>query len=207
MSLSLSIIMPALNEAANIEGAIQGASSACLSSGIEDFEILVMTCLDRNGRSDGTVDIVRRLAVEDPRIRSIHVDGYQKLGEKFRNAVGYATKEYSVMIPGDNENDSSSFPVIFQKIGTADMVVSYTSNPEVRSMYRRILSRVYTFSLNVLFLKHMPYYNGINVYRVCDLRQALPQTDSFAYSAEILLTLLKKGKTFTIVPILSLIHI
>ena len=36
------------------------------------------------------------------------------------------------MIPGDNENDPASFPVIFSNIGKADMVVSYTSNPEER---------------------------------------------------------------------------
>lgn len=200
MAISLSVIVPALNEAKNIEAAISGVLRATADAGISDVELLVMTCLDRELKSDGTVDIVRRLAQADPRIRSIHVDGYQKLGEKFRNAVGLATKEYCMMIPGDNENDPASFPVIFSNIGKADMVVSYTSNPEERPLYRRVISRIYTTSLNLMFWHRMPYYNGINVYRTVDLRGALPSTDSFAYAAEILLTLLKQKKSYVVVP-------
>lgn len=201
MSVSLSVIVPALNEAKNIEGAITGIVRSLSESGIFDAEILVMTCLDRHGRHDGTVDIVRRLSESEPRIRSMHVDDYQKLGEKFRNAVRLATKEYIIMIPGDNENDSSSFQEIFRQIGKADMVVSFTSNPEVRTLYRRFLSRTYTLALNIFFWHGMPYYNGINVYRTADLREALPETDSFAYAAEILVRLLNKKLSYVVVPI------
>ncbi|MBU1034431.1 glycosyltransferase family 2 protein [Patescibacteria group bacterium] len=201
MPISLSIIVPALNEARNIEAAIAGIVHSLDESGIIDAEILVMTCLDRNGQHDGTVDIVKRLSEADQRIRSIHENGYQKLGEKFRNAVRLAAKEYVIMIPGDNENDPSSFPEIFRQIGKADMVVSYTSNPEVRSLYRRFLSRTYTLALNLFFWHGMPYYNGINVYRTADLREALPETDSFAYAAEILVKLLNKKHSYVVVPI------
>lgn len=200
MAISLSVIIPALNEVKNIEGAITGVQRALADADISDFELLVMTCLDRELQSDGTVDIVRRLASADPRVKSVHVDGYQKLGEKFRNGAKLAGKEYCMMIPGDNENDPASFPIIFSSIGKADMVISYTSNPEARPLYRRLLSKIYTFSLNLMFWHWLPYYNGINVYRSQDLREALPSTDSFAYAAEILLTMLKKKKSFVTVP-------
>ncbi len=201
MTSSLSVIMPALNEAQNIEAAISGVFGALRDAGIFDAEILVMTCLDRNGTHDGTVDIVRRLGAADPRIRSIHVEGYQRLGEKFRNAVLLAAKEHIVMIPGDNENDSTSLPEIFRQIGKSDMVISYTSNPEVRPLHRRVISRIYTIGLNILFWHGLPYYNGINVYRTAELRNALPMTESFAYSAEILITLLRRKKSYVVVPV------
>ena len=201
MGVSLSVIMPALNEAQNIEAALRGVFQALEVSSISNAEVLVMTCLDRNGTRDETVEIVQRLSEAEPRIRLVHVDAYQKLGEKFRTAVQLASKEYCVMVPGDNENDSTSLPVIFGEIGKADMVVSYTSNPEVRSLYRQFLSRTYTLALNVLFWHGLPYYNGINVYRKEDLLTALPTTDSFAYSAEILITLLRSQQTYVVVPI------
>lgn len=201
MAISLSVIIPALNEAKNIEAAITGVRRELDAAHITDAEFLVMTCLDRDGKSDGTVDIVRRLAVDDPRIRSVHVDGYQKLGEKYRNAVKLATKEYIIMIPGDNENDPSSFREIFQRIGTADMILSYTVNPKLRPMHRRIISWIYTKSLNLLFRHHLHYYNGVAVYRVDQLRQAMPETDSFAYAAEIVIKLLDQGKSFVEVPV------
>jgi len=198
---SVTVIMPALNEAENIEAAIRGSVGALSESEIDDFEILVMTCLDARGQHDGTVDIVRKIENEDTRIKAIHTEGYQDLGEKYRLAVSLASKEHVVMIPGDNENDESSFPEIFKNIGNADMVISYTSNPETRSMYRRVLSRTYTLGLTVLFWHGLPYYNGINVYRPEDLRRALPQTKSFAYSAEILINLLRQNKKYVAVPI------
>jgi glycosyltransferase involved in cell wall biosynthesis len=201
MTVNLSVIMPALNEAKNIEGAVRGVLTLLQEVQITDFEILVLTCLDRNGENDGTVDIVRRLAAEEPRVKSIHVDGYQRLGEKFRNGVLAASKEYIVMIPGDNENDPRSLVDIFHRIGEADMVLSYTMNPEVRPKHRWIISWIYTQTLNVLFGHRLKYYNGINVYRSADLRSALPTTDSFAYSAEIVLNLLHRKKTYVQVPI------
>lgn len=201
MPVSLSVLMPALNEAQNIGAAINGVIEALHIAGISDFEILVLTCLDRNGASDGTVEIVRRLAAADPRIRSVHVDGYQRLGEKFKNGVLLASKEYVVMIPGDNENDSTAFPELFRQVGKADMVVSYTANMEARPLHRRVISRIYTLALNMLFWHGMPYYNGINAYRAADLKTALPQTESFAYSAEILITLLRRKKSYVVVPV------
>lgn len=201
MAVSLSILMPALNEAKNIEGAINGALHVLRQVGIVDFEILVLTCLDRNGENDGTVDIVRRMSETEPRVRSIHVDGYQRLGEKFRNGVLAAQKDFIVMIPGDNENDPMSFVEIFRRIGEADMILSHTINPEVRPMHRRVISWIYTKSLNVLFRRRMKYYNGINVYRTAQLREALPKTDSFAYSAEIVVNLLRQNRSYVEVPV------
>lgn len=200
-NVSLTILVPALNEAKNIEAAVRGALHVVGEVGITDFEVLVLTCLDRHGENDGTVDIVRRLSVEEPRIKSVHVEGYQRLGEKYRNGVMLASKQYIVMIPGDNENDPTSFREILQRIGSADMVLSYTVNPEVRPKHRRVISWIYTKSLNLLFNRHLHYYNGINVYRTADLRNALPMTDSFAYSAEIVLNLLKQRKSFVEVPV------
>ena len=200
MEISLSVIVPALNEAKNIEAAITGVQRELAAAKISNAEFLVMTCLDRDGKSDGTVDIVRRLAIADPRIRSIHEEGDQKLGEKYRKAAQIATKEYIMMIPGDNENDPASFREIFGHIGSADMLLSYTSNPEMRPLHRRVISWIYTRSLNLLFRHHLRYYNGINVYRVDQLRDALPMTDSFAYSAEIVLNLMKQHRSYVEVP-------
>ncbi len=201
MAISLSVLMPALNEAKNIEGAVRGVLGIMATLGIDDFEILVLTCLDKNGENDGTVDIVRRLSEVEPRVKSIHVAGYQRLGEKFRNGVLAAAKEYVVMIPGDNENDPQSFIEILGRVGQADMILSYTVNPEARPKHRRVISWVYTHALNLLFGHRMKYYNGINVYRSADLRAALPKTDSFAYSAEIVLNLLRQKKTYVEVPV------
>lgn len=198
----MSIIMPAFKEAKNLENAVKETITALAASGITDYEILIMTCVDREGKHDGTPDIADRLVTEDSHTRHAHSPTFIGLGDQYRKAVGLAAKTYVMMVPGDNENDSSSMPKILSHLGEADIIVTYTANPEVRAWYRRFLSRWYTRILNILFDQKMPYYNGINAYRTEDLKQALPTTDSFAFMAEILLRLLKKGKTYVIVPIL-----
>ena len=63
---SLSIVIPACNEAANIEGAVE----SLLQQDYPDFELILVD--DRS--TDGTGQIVDRLARREPRIRALHVN-------------------------------------------------------------------------------------------------------------------------------------
>src|SRR5512141_1681423 len=61
----LSIIIPACNEAANIERSVE----SLLQQDYRDFEIILVD--DRS--TDGTGEIIDRLARSEPRIRALHV--------------------------------------------------------------------------------------------------------------------------------------
>ena len=61
----LSIVIPACNEAANIEAAVE----SLLRQDYPNFEIVLVD--DRS--TDGTGEIIDRLAVREPRIRALHV--------------------------------------------------------------------------------------------------------------------------------------
>jgi glycosyltransferase involved in cell wall biosynthesis len=192
--------MPALNEAANIEAAVEGVLRVVDELGI-DTELLVLTCVDARGCSDGTVDIARRLAAEDRRVRSIHSPRYQRLGEKFRHAIVLASKTYFVMVPGDNEFDPTSIAQVFARLGEADLIICHASNPEVRPWRRRILSRTYTLLANIMFGYHLRYYNGMNIYRAADLKRLPPLSDSFALGVESVVLLLRAGRSRLEVPV------
>jgi glycosyltransferase involved in cell wall biosynthesis len=192
---SLSVLMPALNEAANIESAVRGVLRILDELGMAG-EILVLSCVDRDGTSDGTVEIVRALAAADPRVRSLHSERYEHLGEKLRHGILAASKAYAMYVPGDNEIEPASVRLVLRQIGTADVVLCHPLNPEMRALHRRVLSRAYTALLNVLFAQRVRYYNGVNVYRTADLQAALPGTDSFALGAEMVLRQLRAGRTY-----------
>jgi glycosyltransferase involved in cell wall biosynthesis len=200
MMPSLSVIVPALNEEKNIAAALRNVEAALALSGVNDYEIIVATCVDRDGTMDKTTEIVKENAARDPRIRLLHSNVFRPLGANYRNAVLAATKEYVVMVPGDNENDSASFPILFRAMGSADMVLAYTENQEDRPWHRRALSKTYIWMLNVLFGHHLRYYNGTNLYKRELLLTALPTTESFTYASEIVLTLLKRGASYIEVP-------
>jgi len=111
-----------------------------------------------------------------------------------------ASFEYFVMMPGDNENPSSAMLPAFDAIGSADIVVPYVKR-EGRALPRRIASRAYVALMNTVFGLNLRYYNGTCIQRTANLRDIYIETDSFAYQAEILVKLLRQGKTFVEVPI------
>src|SRR5581483_5716399 len=53
----------------------------------------------------------------------------------------------------------------------------------------------------LLFRLNLKYYNGTVVHRLENLRGITVNTDSFAYQSEILIKLLKKGKSYVQVPV------
>jgi len=201
MPPTLSVLIPALNEAANLRAAVRGVLGIVDQVGL-DAEVIILSCFDKNGSGDGTVEVARRLAAEDRRVSTVHVDGYQSLGMKFRAGILLASGTHLILIPGDNEFVPASMKRVFEHIGRADMILCYTANPEIRPWHRRIASGIYIHALNILFFHRIKYYNGTNVYRTEDLRQVLPGTDSFAVLAEIVLRLLHAEKTYIEIPVL-----
>jgi hypothetical protein len=195
MNASLTVLMPALNEAANIEAAVTGVLGVLDELGM-DGEVLVLSCVDRDGTDDGTAAIVRRLAGKDARVRSLHGDHYEHIGEKLRHGIFAASKSHAMYVPGDNEIQPASLRDVLRRIGTADLVLCHPVNPEVRAWHRRLISRAYVALLNAMFGQRVRYYHGVNVFRTADLQAAPPTTNSFALGAEIVLRQLRAGRTY-----------
>ena len=63
LRLSLSLVMPGLNEEASVEGAVR-RSLAALEKHADEFEIIVID----DGSTDGMGEIADRLAGENPRV-------------------------------------------------------------------------------------------------------------------------------------------
>ncbi|MDP3696904.1 MAG: glycosyltransferase family 2 protein, partial [Candidatus Taylorbacteria bacterium] len=144
---SVSVIVPGLNEAGNIEKAVLVIVAALEKQKITDYEIIMID----DGSTDGMNKIVDRMATENSRFRAFHNQTPKGLGCAFRTGVSLAAKEYVGWFPGDNENLPESMKNIFEQIGKADAIIPYTFNPWVRPLYRRLLSAVYTATFNTLF--------------------------------------------------------
>ena len=193
---TLSIIMPALNEEANIRDAVAEAIAA-VGDRFSDYEILLFD----DGSRDRTGALMDELARGNPRIRVTHNPTPRNLGVVYRQGVDMARYEHVVMIPGDNENPSAAMQAPFEAVGSADMVVPYPETAQARSWARKLLSRTYVALLNWLAGRRLRYYNGTVIHRTENLRRLGSWTQSFAYQSEILLKLLAAGKTCREVPI------
>lgn len=191
MPRSISVVMPALNEALNLEEAV-AETKAELAKHFDDLEILIVD----DGSTDRTGEIADRLAKEDPRVRAFHNDGNQGLGYSYFRGVREATKEFFMMVPGDRENSLEGMAPMWPLLGTADVVVPYTSNPEVRPFVRRVFSRCSTALMNTLFGLRLRYYNGTVVHRLATLRSVHVENHGFLYQAETLVRLIKGGASY-----------
>lgn len=168
-----------------------------------DYEILIIDCLDKDGKDDGTREIAKELAVSDRHIRHIQ-NPYVSLGYKYWQGVDSAKFKYITWFPGDNETSLEAIKDILKSAGKFDIVIPYTVNTEVRPLKRRIISRLYTFLINMMFGLNLRYFNGPAVHKVA-LLKALPQSTrenrGFSFNAEILVRLIKAGHSYIEMPI------
>lgn len=197
----ISIIMPAYMEAQNIAGAVASTVGAAQAVGLTDYEILIVTCTRPDGSHDGTPDIAAQLARNNPHIKVFNTS-YGNLGEKFWIGVDNAKFPYVVLVASDNEISREAIQSMLVSAGKADIVTSYAANMEVRPFMRRVISRLFTFLMNIITGRRLKYYNGMCLHRVELLKKVPVRNTSFAYMAESLTYLLSKGYSFYEVPIM-----
>ena len=147
----VSIIVPTYEEAGNIEELLRRIREALESSGISDYEVIVV---DDNS-PDGTCDIVRRIGERDPRVRCILRERERGLSsavvEGFRRARG----EYLVVMDADLQHPPEVIPRLIEALEKgADVAVAsrYARGGGVEkwSRVRLFMSRVGTIGVKVL---------------------------------------------------------
>jgi TPP-dependent pyruvate/acetoin dehydrogenase alpha subunit/glycosyltransferase involved in cell wall biosynthesis len=188
---TISVFIPALNEDRNLEPTVARLIEA-LAVTVEDYEIIIID----DGSSDATGAIADRLAAENSLIRVLHNPRNMGLGHCFVQSCREARKNFFVYIPGDNTWPYRSFVELLGNLGRADVVTSYSINPDVRPFSRRIVSRLYTEVVNLLFGRHLQYFNGLTIYPVEFLRRDPVTTFGFGFQAEVLLKALNSGLSY-----------
>src|SRR3989344_456608 len=195
--MNISVIIPAYNEEKNIRPTVEGLVSVFKDKTLNDYEILIFN--DKS--TDKTGEIVDKLAMEHKEVRGIHNPINRGFGYNYKRGVELAQGKYVLMIPGDDETDLDSIDSLLNSIGKADLILSYTTNMEVRKISRRIVSGIFVKFLNAIFGLRLKYYNGVCIHRTDLARKSIPTTFGFAFAAEMSIKLLKSGFSFVEVPI------
>lgn len=193
---SVAFVVPALNEEANLEPTVRGILKA-LEGRPNPGRILVFD----DGSTDATGALADRLAAADPRVRALHNGRTMGLGYNYFHGLELASEDYVMMVPGDNEIPETAIQILLDQLGKADLIVPYLTGSEARPWGRRLVSRAFVMTLNLLFGLSLKYYNG-----PCLLKRALVlsvpvRTEGFAYMAAILVTLLGEGHSYVEVAI------
>ena len=193
--LSLSVIMPALNEENNILAAVN-----CTLDSFDAFSISGEIVVINDGSIDKTSDLVNELMEGNKCIRLIEHRTPQGIGASFWDGVDSAHGNVVVLLPGDNENDSTEIFRYYKLLEHVDIVIPFVFNREVRSFLRNFLSYVFRFIINTTFLVNLNYTNGTVIYRKEILKKLKYRSDGFFFQTDILIRLVKLNYLFAEVP-------
>lgn len=188
---SLSVVVPALNEERNL-GATVAEILAEIPRHFDNYEVLIVD----DGSTDRTGEIADVLARQNPAVRVFHNRENQGYGKAYFRGVSEAAKDYVVLVPGDGENDLAGMSTIWPLIGTADLIVPFTLNPQIRPWSRRVFSRLGTVTMNALFGMRLRYFNGTVVCRADALRSIRVETWGYLFQAECLVRLVRRGARY-----------
>ena len=118
---SLSVVMPAHNEAENIETAVLDALAAA-SAVADAYEVVVVD----DGSTDATAAIVEAMAATvGPEVRLIRNQGNQGYGPTVRRALAAATMEWILFTDSDCQFDFAEVALLVPLTDDADIVTGW----------------------------------------------------------------------------------
>ena len=200
MKDGLSIIVPAYNEQKTLAASVRSAADAARQAGL-DFEILIVN----DCSTDSTGDVARQIAAANPRVRALDNPVNLGMGGAFKTGLRAAAYSHAMVFPADNEHPVEGVLPILRARGKADIIIPFVTNPEIRALHRRVISKCYVGLVNFFFAQNIPYYNGLVIQRTDLLRSIDIQTDSFSFQTEAILKLLKKGASWS--PVGAPLHV
>src|SRR5215468_4490789 len=117
--MRLSVLIPVYNERAVAEKSLRLVLAAPVPDGVERELVVVDDC-----STDGTSDILKRLAAEFEEIRLFRHEKNQGKGAAVRTAIQKAQGDFCLIQDADLEYDPAEYPVLLRPLldGRADAV-------------------------------------------------------------------------------------
>ncbi|MBX3412074.1 MAG: NAD-dependent epimerase/dehydratase family protein [Pirellulales bacterium] len=176
---SLTIVIPAFNEAGNLESIVRYALDE-VAELVDDFEILIVN----DGSHDGTGVIADDLAAAHPRVRVIHHPFNVGYGGAQKTGFRYAQKNWVVLVPADHQFDVKHLALFLDARREADIIASVRID-RADPWPRRVVSRVYNWYVRNHLHLQVSDLNWVKMIRREALSQINIETAGFAVDAEI----------------------
>jgi len=188
--MELSLVIPAYNEAGNLEEIVTRALEA-LPRVSCDFEVLVVD----DGSTDGTSGLADRLAEETDSVRVVHHPRNLGYGQAQISGFKAARGELVALVPADNQFHIEDLARYLPLVNNADVVLGIRTQRQ-DTFLRKVVSRIFNFSMALIFGLRLKDINWVKLYKRKVLCAVDIECNGFAIDAEILVKAKRKGFRF-----------
>ena len=201
--MRLSILIPVYNERTVVERSLAQVLNAPLPENLERELIVVDDC-----STDGTSEILDRLAAQEPSIRLFRKKVNEGKGAAVRTAIGYAQGDFCLIQDADLEYDPAEYPILLRPLlsGHADAVFGsrYLVGEQTRVLpfWHSMINKTLTLLSNMFCnLNLTDMETCYKVFRT-DLLKSIPiRSDRFGFEPEITMKCAKRKLRIYEVPI------
>jgi len=196
----LTIMIPCYNEEGNIIETFD-VLIPVLQEMPFDWEIIVID----DASEDKSRDLIRRYMDEhaDCRITLKVRKENAGLAQNYVDGAFLARGKYYKMVHADNSEPRETLEKIFDCLGKADLVLPYHIRAEGKSFFRRTLSKIYTFLVNLMTGYNIKYYNGLGLSWTYNVMRWHTGYNGFCFQADIVTRSIEDGATYVEIPIIS----
>src|SRR5579883_2338300 len=199
----LSILIPVYNERAVVEQSLSQVLAAPLPENMERELVIVDDC-----STDGTSDILRRMAEHEPRIRLFRHPVNRGKGAAVRTAIEKAQGDFCLVQDADMEYDPSEYPRLLRPLldGHADAVFGsrYMAGEQTRILpfWHSMINKGLTLLSNMFCnLNLTDMETCYKVFRT-DLLKSIPiRSNRFGFEPEVVMKSAKRKFRIYEVPI------
>ncbi len=199
----MSILVPVYNERTVVERSLALVLAAPLPENMEREIILVDDC-----STDGTSEILERLAAKEPCIHLTRKQVNEGKGAAVRSAIHLATGDFCIVQDADLEYDPSEYPRLLRPLldGNADAVFGsrYLVSEQTRALpfWHSMINKYLTLLSNMFCnLNLTDMETGYKVFRT-DLLKSIPiRSNRFGFEPEITMKCAKRKLRIYEVPI------
>lgn len=166
------------------------------------YEIIIID----DASTDRSVEIIREYIDRNPEENiKLYVNPENAgLGANFGEAAFLGTGTYFRLVCGDNCEPVETIEKVLKEIGKADMILSYRPQDVAgKSFVRKILSKIYTYTVNRISGYNIKYYNGLPVFKRRDVMRWNPNAHGFGFQADLITRLLDQKATFIELPVIG----
>jgi len=199
----LSILLPAYNEASQIERCIRKVQAAAQTL-TGSYEIIV----SEDGSTDGTDEIVRKMAQTDPNIRLLHSPTRLGKGKGIKNAVNAATGEIVLFMDVDLATDLNCISKLLETVKAKGGMAIGSRHIQGSVVHRHTKRTLFSLTYNILV--RLLFLDGIRDHQCGfksmhrDVAKAIlnsSRSDGYFFDTEMIVRCKKLGYPVTEVPV------